>query len=130
MLLLNNFLILFFIFFISGCSLAINEKNLKKKIAKSLSITENQVNIEDIKKVEVNGINLIHAYVKTNEGDLIKLQVSYYICYSFFGKNIKKREKNNRQIQLRTFKTSNKIFMKQKNYVMLPLITSNSKAKR
>jgi hypothetical protein len=67
MLLTKNFLILFFIF-ISGCSLAINEKNLKKKIAKSLSITENQVNIEDIKKVEVNGINLIHAYVKTNEG--------------------------------------------------------------
>ena len=52
MLLLKNFLILF-LFFISGCSLAINEKNLKKKIAKSLSITENQVNIEDIKKLKL-----------------------------------------------------------------------------
>ena len=80
MLLLKNFLILFFIFFISGCSLAINEKNKKKKIAKSLSITENQVNIEDIKKVEVNGINLIHAYVKTNEGT--------GICVLGFHKNI------------------------------------------
>ena len=52
----------------------------KKKIAKSLSITENQVNIEDIKKVEVNGINLIHAYVKTNEGT--------GICVLGFHKNI------------------------------------------
>ena len=51
-----------------------------KKIAKSLSITENQVNIEDIKKVEVNGINLIHAYVKTNEGT--------GICVLGFHKNI------------------------------------------
>ena len=80
MLLLKNFLILF-LFFISGCSLAINEKKFKKKkIAKSLSITENQVNIEDIKKVEVNGINLIHAYVKTNEGT--------GICVLGFHKNI------------------------------------------
>ena len=36
--------------------------------------------IEDIKKVEVNGINLIHAYVKTNEGT--------GICVLGFHKNI------------------------------------------